>query len=78
MKLDPIALKKLLRAAARARPEEIGCAACFEALDRFAEMVRAGRPAAEVMPLVEEHLERCADCREEYEALLDALQAVEG
>ncbi len=35
----------------------------------------AGKNAAEALPLVQDHLERCGDCREEFEALLAALQA---
>jgi hypothetical protein len=28
------------------------------------------------MPLVQDHLERCGDCREEFQGLLAALQAL--
>jgi predicted anti-sigma-YlaC factor YlaD len=59
-----------------ARPEEIGCDECFEQLDRFVEMELAGKNAAQAMPLVQDHLERCDDCREEFEALLAALRAL--
>jgi len=44
------------------------------ALKNFAPAVdQAGKNAAEAMPLVQEHLDRCNDCREEFEALLAAL-----
>jgi predicted anti-sigma-YlaC factor YlaD len=59
------------------RPDEIGCDECFEQLDRFVEMTLAGKNAAEAMPLVQDHLGRCDDCREEFEALLAALRALE-
>lgn len=59
---------------AATRPDEIGCDECFEQLDRFAETVLAGKNAAEAMPLVQDHLNRCGDCREEFEALLTALR----
>jgi predicted anti-sigma-YlaC factor YlaD len=58
------------------RPDEIGCDECFEELDLFVEMKLAGKNAAEAMPLVQDHLERCRDCREEFEGLLTALQAL--
>lgn len=58
-------------------PDEIGYEERFAELDRFVELVRAGRPAEEIMPLVHEHLQRCGDCREEYEALREALRATE-
>ena len=44
--------------------------------DRFAEMVLDGKPAAEAMPLVQDHLDRCGDCHEEFDALLAALRAM--
>ena len=71
--LDPNILKKLVRKVITTRSDEIGCDACFEQLDRFAELELAGRNAAEAMPLVYDHLQRCDDCREEFRALLDVL-----
>ena len=38
----------------------------------------AGRGAAEALPLVADYLARCSACRAEFEALLDALHAIEG
>jgi len=73
--LTPDVLKKMVRGIAQTRDEEITCEECFEQVDAFAEMVLAGKPAAEAMPLVEHHLSMCADCRAEFEALLDALRA---
>jgi hypothetical protein len=72
-KLDT--LKKMMRNVISTRPDEIGCDDCFEQLSRFVELVLAGQPAAALMPLVQDHLDRCADCHEEYEALLRALSA---
>ena len=57
------------------RTDEIGCDECFERMGIFAELTLAGMKAEEAMPLVQDHLQRCADCREEYEALLVAIQA---
>ena len=65
----------LLREIAEVREEEIGCDECFEQVDRFIEMELSGLDAARAMPLVQEHLEICGECREEYEALLTALRA---
>ncbi len=55
--------------------EEIGCDECFEQLHRFVEMRLSGLDTAQAMPLVQEHLEMCGECREEFEALLAALRA---
>ena len=75
-KLEVEKLKGLVRAIVTTRPDEIGCDECFEQLDRFVEMELAGRNAAEALPLVEDHLSRCRECREGFEALLGALRAV--
>jgi hypothetical protein len=74
MSLDPIQLQNLVQDILATRSEEIGCDTCFAQLDLYAEMVLAGKSAAAAMPLVHSHLEHCAGCREEFEALLAALQ----
>jgi hypothetical protein len=76
MELEPAALKRMVRNILTARPDEIGCDECFEQLDRFVEMTLTGKNAAEAMPLVQDHLEHCGDCREEFEALLAALRDI--
>jgi len=76
MELEPATLKRMVRDVLSTRPDEIGCDECFEQLDQFVEMKLAGKNPAEAMPLVQDHLERCQDCREEFEALLTALQAL--
>jgi len=75
-KLEAQKLRGLVRSIMTARPDEIGCEECYEALDRFVEMKLAGKDAAEAMPLVQDHLERCYGCKEEFEALLVALYAL--
>lgn len=77
MTLDLDTLKQMVRGIITTRPDEIGCGECFEQLDCFVEMKLAGKSAAEAMPLVQDHLERCDDCCEEFEALLAALRALE-
>jgi hypothetical protein len=74
--LDAHALKEMARGIMTTRPDEIGCAECFDRIDSFVEIELAGRNAAEAMPLVQDHLDRCGNCREEFEALLAALRAV--
>ena len=74
--LDPGWLKAIARGIATARPDGIDCGTCFEQMDRFVEMTLAGKNAAEALPLVQDHLDRCRDCREEFAALLLALRAV--
>lgn len=69
-------LKQIVRKVIATRHDEIGCDDCLDQLDRFVDMKLAGKSAAEAMPLVEDHLERCRDCREEFETLLTVVQAL--
>jgi hypothetical protein len=65
---------KLVRVVAETREVEIGCDECFERLDRFAETELSGLEASAAMPLVGDHLDKCADCRSTFDALLTALR----
>jgi hypothetical protein len=65
---------KLVRLLAETREIEIGCDQCFERLDSFAETELSGLDAGAAMPLVGDHLDKCADCRSTLEALLKALR----
>ncbi|MDY6874803.1 MAG: hypothetical protein SWK90_01170 [Chloroflexota bacterium] len=47
-------------------------------MDRFVEIMLVGKNVAAAMPLVQDHLQRCRDCREEFEALLAMLRALTG
>jgi hypothetical protein len=65
---------KLVRVVAETHETEIGCDECFERLDIFAETQLSGVDASAAMPLVGDHLDKCADCRSKFEALLTALR----
>lgn len=73
--VNPELLQKMVKAAVNTREDELDCDECFEQLDAFVELRLRGKDAAAAMPLVEDHLRRCGDCREEFEALLKALQS---
>lgn len=60
------------------RANELDCRECFDALDAFAEIELSGKSPAEAMPLVQDHLDRCAGCKDEYFALMAALKELEG
>ena len=65
---------KLVRVVAETHETEIGCEECFERLDSFAETAISGAEARAAMPLVGDHLDKCADCRSKFEVLLRALR----
>jgi hypothetical protein len=51
------------------------CADCECNLERLAEMVARGASLEDLMPAAAYHLRCCADCREEFQALVVILQA---
>jgi hypothetical protein len=61
----------------KTKDRELTCSECQEALDLFAEQVLAGKNPEEAIPLVQDHITKCGDCREEFEALLTALETLE-
>ncbi|HEX2570625.1 MAG TPA: hypothetical protein VH877_13800 [Polyangia bacterium] len=69
-------LRHLARAVLVTAPEELDCDACLAEFDRLAEIALAGQAVPEALRLVEEHLGRCPDCHEEFQALLAALRAL--
>ncbi|MDT0631176.1 hypothetical protein RQM47_08520 [Rubrivirga sp. S365] len=81
MTLTPDVLRFLVRRVFNAHPGEIPCGDCYVHVDHFAEMELAGLDAAAALPLVEEHLQTCPGCREEFACLVavlrDASQAPE-
>lgn len=67
-------MQKLLQSVAMTDEKELSCDDVFALLDQFAELVRDGRDAAGLMPLVQKHLVMCPDCREEYETLMKMME----
>lgn len=73
--MDIETLKRVVCEAITTHTDELSCAECFELLDQYAEVTLVRLDAASRLPHVHDHLERCADCREEWIGLLSALQA---
>jgi protein-arginine kinase activator protein McsA len=72
--LNANSLKKLVRAVLHTREQELTCQECFDQLDQFVELQLDGKQPAEAMPLVQEHLETCGNCRDTFEALVLVLE----
>ncbi len=68
-------LKTMVRGVGRTQETEYSCDDVYQLLDEFAEAVAQGKDVAKLMPLVQQHLEMCPDCREEFEALLRVVRA---
>ena len=58
--------------------QEIGCDACFDHLDRYVELERAGADANAAVPGMAAHLEGCPACAEDRHALRALLDATGG
>ena len=69
-------IEMMVRSIIKTKETEIGCAECFSVLDQFLDLIVAGKDASQMMPLIQDHLDRCRDCHEEYEAILEALKAI--
>jgi hypothetical protein len=69
------ALKAMARRIGQTQEVELTCGEVFDLLDQYAEMAANGEDVTKLMPLVRQHLEMCADCQEEFEALLKVLQS---
>ena len=62
-----------LRILEAVREEEIPCSEMYSKLDEYVEREVSKKDAAQLMPLIREHLDVCPECCEEYEALLNVL-----
>lgn len=76
--IQPQKLKELVRRVMTTRQSEMDCQGCYDQLDQFVELRLDGKEVSQAMPLVQNHLDRCGGCCEEYEALLEALQSLDG
>jgi uncharacterized protein with PIN domain len=78
MSLSKQQLDGLMRLIGLTQDSEINCEQCFSLLAEFAEQELAGKSIPDALQAVEHHLAVCSDCREEYEALRQALQELQG
>ena len=70
-------IKELIRTLSLTRAEEPTCDECLKKLGEFAENELEGKSVPESLRAIEHHLALCGECREEYEALLAALKAID-
>ncbi len=71
----PEMMQGLINMLAMTDPDEVDCDEVFTVLAEFAEMKKQGEDVNQFMPLIQKHLDLCPDCREEYEVLIDTLNA---
>ena len=69
-------IKRLITAIFTVHQEtSIDCETCAQQFDCLVELVSRGANLRELLPAVEEHLDCCADCREEFDALMAIIHA---
>ena len=54
--------------------EEMSCDEIYAKLDEYVEREVNKKDAAQLMPLIREHLDTCSECCDEYETLLDVVE----
>ena len=78
MPLSKEELDGLLRLVGLTEDAEINCEQCLALVAEFAEQRLTGKSIHEGLNAVEQHLEVCSECREEYEALRRTLDDMGG
>ena len=71
-------VRRIVHAIEATAESEIACEEVYRLLDEYADLLVRGEDPARVYPQVEHHLKMCLDCREELEALLEALRVTTG
>jgi hypothetical protein len=77
MKIKPTTIQKVIKSLSITLDKEMTCGECYQEVDKYVDMLRDGKKPSEIMPLVEHHLTLCPPCKEEFQALLTALEAAE-
>ena len=68
----------LLGLVGQTKDDGLDCECCFDRIAEFADAELEGRSLCEAMMAVKTHLDSCACCADEYQALLEALKAIGG
>lgn len=76
MSLTPEEIRNMLDVVRATQSVEIDCDVCLSQVGEFAELHLVGKPVPEGLKSVEQHLSICAECREEFEALCEAMRAL--
>ena len=64
-------LRELLRVVAATEPQEVDCEEFLARVGAYLEGVKPTREPPAELRQVAQHLEICAECREEFDALMD-------
>lgn len=76
MPLSKTETDALMRLISLTKDNEINCEHCLSLVAEFAEQRLVGNSIHSGLEAVEHHLAVCAECREEFEALLRAIEGI--
>jgi hypothetical protein len=65
---------KFLQILESVRKQDMSCDQMFIQLDEFVDQEVNSHDAAKLMPLIQEHIDMCPECCDEYQALLTVLE----
>ena len=77
MSLSREQVSSLLDMVGSVESDELDCDGCFGQIAEFADLYLSQQEIPEAMQAVERHLQQCLCCRDEFNALLKGLQAIE-
>ena len=72
--LDDQSIERLMHLLCETRDDELSCEEVFNCLDEYADCLESHQDVGGKKLLVEHHLSICADCRDELDALIHALE----
>lgn len=73
MKISNEQIDALLGMISLTQDEEVDCDGCLDKMAQFVEHSLTGKTNPQGLQLIEHHLKLCPECREEFEALKNAL-----
>ena len=76
-KLTKEQIDKLVGMVSSAEEDGLTCDDCLGRVAEFAEASLEERDLCEGLQAIQRHLEQCVCCKDEYEALLEALKKIE-
>jgi len=71
-------ITNLLSMVSSVKPDQFDCDGCHGRIAEFAEMYLAAQELPAAMQSVKNHMEQCLCCKDEFNALLKGLEAIEG
>ncbi|HEX5104616.1 MAG TPA: hypothetical protein VFV87_12435 [Pirellulaceae bacterium] len=77
MALNSGQVRRLLKMIRQTREAEMTCPECLDELDKYTQKTIDGTPIDGVLVNVREHLEACPFCMDQFNLVLEALQAID-